>query len=291
MRTGWETFLEATISAGFTVSGTWPMQTELTNRMVGLGTNALASSIVLVCRRRDVCMPTTSRRQLIAEYRTKLPRAVRLLQSGNIAPVDLAQAAIGPGMEIYSRYAKVLDAAGAVVSVRQALALINQVLDEVLAEQEGDYDSDSRWAITWFEEYGFKEGEYGRAEILSKAKNTSVEGLVAAGIAESKRGKVRLWRPSELRSDWEPMEDTRLTTWEIVHHLIRVLETNGEEEAGKLVFQVRSSAERIRELCYRLYLICDRKKLPSEARAYNSLIQSWPEITRLAKVVEAFESS
>ncbi|MDF0643106.1 MAG: DUF1156 domain-containing protein [Nitrospira sp.] len=281
--TGWETFLDAVIHAGFGISGTWPMRTELSNRMISSGTNALASSIVLVCRPRAADMPTATRREFVAALKAELPQALRRLQEGNIAPVDLAQAAIGPGMAVYTRYAKVLDAEGKPLSVREALALINQTLDEVLAEQEGDFDADSRWALAWFEQSGFAPGDYGVAETLSKAKNTSVSGLVDAGILSSKAGKVRLLKPDELPKDWDPTSDQRLTNWEMVHHLIRVLESGGEGTAAQLVAKLGSKAETARELCYRLYALCERKKRAAEALSYNALVQSWPEITRLAR--------
>ena len=184
---------------------------------------------------------------------------------------------------MYSRYAKVLDAEGNPVSVRDALALINQTLDEVLAEQEGDFDADSRWALAWFEQQGFNEGEYGIAETLSKAKNTSINGLAEAGILTSKGGKVRLLKPQELPEDWDPQTDLRLPTWEVAHHLVRVLETGGEGAAAELVNRLGSKAEVARELCYRLYTLCERKQRAAEALWYNILVQSWPEITRLAR--------
>jgi len=281
--TGWDTFLAAVIEAGFAISGTWPMRTELSNRMIGSGTNALASSIVLVCRPRSVNAITTTRREFVTVLKAELPQALAHLQAGNIAPVDLAQAAIGPGMAVYPRYAKVLDADGKAVPVRAALALINQVLDESLAEQEGDFDADTRWALTWFEQMGFNDGDYGIAEQLSKSKNTAVQGLVEAGIILSKAGKVRLLKPAELPADWEPTIDTRLTVWEMVHQLIRVLEVSGESAAADLVAKLGSKAEIARELCYRLYTLCERKKRANEAMSYNGLVQSWPEITRLAQ--------
>lgn len=199
--------------------------------MIGRDTNALASSIVLVCRKRAVDAPTATRREFVATLKAELPTALRHLQEGNIAPVDLAQAAIGPGMAVYTRYAKVLDAEGKQLTVREALTLINEVLDETLAEQEGDFDAYSRWAITWFEQVGFEVGEYGMAEQLSKSKNISVSGLVEAGIVASKSGKVRLLKPD----DWDPATDQRLSSWETVHHLIRVLNTGGEGAAAKIV--------------------------------------------------------
>jgi len=250
--TGWDTFLAAVIEAGFAISGTWPMRTEMGNRMIGSGTNALASSIVLVCRQRAPNASTATRREFVATLKAELPEALRHLQAGNIAPVDLAQAAIGPGMAVYTRYAKVLDAEGKPLSVRAALALINQTLDEALAEQEGDFDADTRWALTWFEQTGFAEGDYGVAEQLSKSKNTAVAGLVEAGILLSKAGKVRLLKPAELPADWDPAIDTRLTIWEMVHQLIRVLEAGGESAAAALVAKLGSQAETARELCYRL---------------------------------------
>ncbi|MER2544470.1 MAG: DUF1156 domain-containing protein [Candidatus Accumulibacter phosphatis] len=280
--TGWDTFLAAVIEAGFAISGTWPMRTELSNRMIGSGTNALASSIVLVCRQRPATAPTATRRDFVTALKAELPQALAHLQAGNIAPVDLAQAAIGPGMAVYTRYAKVLDAEGKPLPVRSALALINQTLDEALAEQEGDFDADSRWALTWFDQTGFAEGDYGVAEQLSKSKNTSVGGLDEAGILVSRAGRVRLLKPAELPADWDPLTDKRLTHWEIVHQLIRALEYGGESAAAALVAKLGSKAETARELCYRLYTLCERKKRAVEAMAYNGLVQSWPEITRLA---------
>jgi len=167
--------------------------------------------------------------------------------------------------------------------VREALALINQTLDESLTEQEGDFDADSRWALAWFEHAGFAEGEYGVAETLSTAKNTSVAGLVEAGIVAAGRGTVRLLKADELAADWDPTTDPRLTAWETVHHLIRALETGGEGAAAVLVAELGDKAETARELCYDLYMLCERKKRAREALAYNGLVLSWPEITRLAR--------
>ncbi|HPD07512.1 MAG TPA: DUF1156 domain-containing protein [Candidatus Bipolaricaulis sp.] len=281
--TGWDTFLAAVIEAGFAVWGTWPIRTEKQGRVIGNDTNALASSIVLVCRRRPADAPVATRREFLTALKAELPAALARLQAGNIAPVDLAQAAIGPGMAVYTRFARVLDADGQPLPVRQALALINQVLDETLAEQEGDFDADTRWALAWFEQHGFAEGEFGVAETLSKAKNTSVQGMVEAGFLRSKAGKVRLLKPAELPEDWDPAVDTRLTVWETVHQLIRALEAGGEGAAADLVRVLGAKAETARELAYRLYTICERKKRAPEALAYNALVQSWPEILRLAR--------
>jgi putative DNA methylase len=279
--TGWETFLEAVIHAGFALSGTWPMRTERPTALK-TGTNALASSIILVCRPRAINAPTATRREFVTALKNELPLALAHLQRGNIAPVDLAQAAIGPGMAVYTRYAQVLDAEGTQLSVRQALALINVTLDEALTEQEGDFDADSRWALAWFEQHGFDEGDFGVADVLARAKNTSVQGLVNAGILKSSRGDVRLLRPSELAVNWDPSTDTRLSAWESVHQLIRVLELGGEGAAAELVAKLGSKAELARELCYRLYTLCERKKRAGEALSYNGLVQSFPELVRLA---------
>lgn len=281
--TGWETFLDAVIRAGFGISGTWPMRTEKSTRTIGIGANALASSIVLVCRQRVGTAATATRREFVAALKSELPVALHHLQEGNIAPVDLAQAAIGPGMAVYTRFARVLDAEGKPVSIREALALINQVLDETLAEQEGAFDADSRFAIAWFEQQGFEEGEFGVADVLARAKVTSVSGLAEAGILESKRGKVRLLKSAELPADWDPTKDQRLTHWEMVHQLIRALESGGEGAAASLVAKLGSKTETARELAYRLYSLCERKKRAAEALSYNALVQSWPEIIRLAQ--------
>jgi len=278
--TGWETMLESLISAGFQITGTWPLRTELGNRTVAMGTNALASSIVLVCRPRAENAPVTTRRDFLKELKRELPKALKELQKGNIAPVDLAQASIGPGMAIFSRYSRVLEADGSSMTVRTALALINQALDEYLAEQEAEYDPDTRWAVAWFEQYGFSEGPYGDAETLSKAKNTSVSGLEEAGILIARAGKVRLLKREELPEDWDPQSDQRLTVWEITQHLIRTMKKEGEPVAAKLLAKVGGLGEAARELAYRLYNICERKGWAKEAQEYNALIISWPELEK-----------
>jgi putative DNA methylase len=280
--TGWETFLEAVIRSGFALTGTWPMRTEKEGRAIGNGANALASSIILVCRKREASAPEATRREFLLALEKELAAAVADLQRGNVAPVDMQQAAIGPGMAIFTRYSQVLDADGKPLGVREALTLINQALDEVLAHQEGDFDSDTRWALAWFEQFGFTEGDYGIAETLSKAKNTSVEGIRLAGIGTHGKGKVRLFKPEELTADWNPDDDKRLTVWDMVHHLIRTLE-QGEEVAAGLLAQLGTRADIARELAYRLYSICERKKRSADALRYNALVQSWPELIRLAQ--------
>ena len=279
--TGWETFLEALISSGFAINGTWPIRTERPTGMK-VAVNALASSIVLVCRPRPSEAPLATRREFIDVLRAELPSAMLKMQAGNIAPVDLAQAAIGPGMAVFTRFKKVLDASGEAMSVREALAIINQTLDEVLAEQEGDFDADTRWTLAWFEQSSFAAGDFGIAETLSKAKNISVSGLVEAGILESRGGKVRLLRPSELPEDWNPEKEGSSTVWEATHHLVRVLD-KGEPAAAEMMAKIGTNAEAARELAYRLYRICDQKGRSQEALGYNSLVQSWPEISRLAQ--------
>ena len=281
--TGWEIFLDAVIEAGLSVAGTWPIRTEKQGRVIGINTNALASSIVLSCRARSANAQMATRREFIDALMEELPAALRTMQAESIAPVDLAQAAIGPGMAVFSRYARVLDVSGRPLSVRDALSLINQTLEEALAEQEGDFDADTRWAVAWFEQAGFNQGEFGVAETLSKAKNTSVDGMIEAGILNAGAGKVRLLRPAELPDDWNPETDTRRTVWEMVHHLIRVHSQSGEEEAAQLLAKLRADAEAARDLAYRLYRICEQKNRSQEALGYNALVQSWPEIARLAR--------
>ena len=281
--TGWDTFLSALVDEGFSIVGTWPVRTEQSGGLRNVGRNSLATSVVLVCRPRAASAPTATRREFATALKTELPPALAHLQRGNIAPVDLAQAAIGPGMAVYTRYDRVLDAEGKALSVREALSLINQTLDEALAEQEGDFDADTRWALAWFEQSGFAEGEFGVADVLARAKNTSVAGMVEAGILASGRGKVRLLKPAELPANWDPAADERLTTWETVHHLIRILEAGGEGAGAELVAKLGTKAETARELCYRLYALCERKKRAAEALSYNALVQSFPEITRLAR--------
>ncbi len=281
--TGWETFLGAVIHAGFAVTGTWPMRTENSTRLRGMESNALASSIVLACRPRVAESRPATRREFVDALKEELPAALRTMQAGSIAPVDLAQAAIGPGMAVFSRYARVLDVSGRPLSVRDALSLINQTLEEALAEQEGDFDADTRWAVAWFEQAGFLDDEFGVAETLSKAKNTSVDGMIEAGILKAGGGKVRLLRPHELPDDWDPRTDRRRTVWEMVHHLIRVHGQGGEMEAAQLLAKMPADAERARELAYRLYRICEQKNRAQEALGYNALVQSWPEIARLAR--------
>ena len=281
--TDWETFLEAVCHAGLDIRRTWPMRTENSSRLVGMGTNALASSIVLACRQRPRDAATATWREFRDTLERELPPALADLRKAGIAPVDLAQAAIGPGMAVFTRYAGVLYSTGKEMTVREALAVINEVLDETLAGQESEFDRDTRWASAWFRQHHFDEGDFGIANVLATAKNTSVEGLVEAGILRAGRGRVRLLRPEELPEDWDPATDRRLTVWEMVHHLVRVLDAEGERAAGNLLHRIGGQAETARALAHLLYAVCDRQKRPADARPYNALVRSWPEIARLAR--------
>ncbi|MGY2836726.1 DUF1156 domain-containing protein [Thermostichus sp. MS-CIW-41] len=285
--TGWETILEGLIQSNFSIDGTWPMRTEREARTRNIGSNALASSIVLVCRPRPADAPKATRRQFLAELKRELPEALKLLQQGSIAPVDLAQASIGPGMAIYSRYAAVLESDGSPLTVRTALQLINQYLDEYLSEQEGELDEGSRWATTWFAQYQFEPGPYGEAEVLSKARNVSIESLEELGILEAKAGKVRLLRREEIAQRKEKGADSlslllASSAWLITQTLIHTLDQKGEMGAAALLAALGDRGAVARDLAYRLYTLCEKKGWTQEALAYNTLVIAWPEINRLA---------
>lgn len=278
--TGWEVFLEALIQSGYALSGTWPVRTEGAGRMIGQGTNALASSIVLVCRKRESSAQAIPRRQFLRELKDELPIALEAMIGGRqgaspIAPVDLAQAAIGPGMAVFSRYSGVLEADGSKMNVHDALLLTNKVIDEYFSEAEGEMDLDTRFCVDWFQTYGFDHGSFGQADVLARAKGTSVDGLADAGVLESGGGDVRLFRFNEYPAMWNPETDNRLPVWEALHQLIRALREGGESEAGKLLGLMTERMEPIRQLAYRLYTLCERKGWAEEARAYNDLIASW----------------
>ena len=286
--TGWETFLAGIMQAGFQITGTWPMRTELGNKIgIVQGANMLASSVVLVCRPRPADAPRTTRGDFVRALKAETPAALRELQGGHIAPVDLQQAAIGPGMAVYSRYAAVLESDGRPMRVRTALALINEVLDDYLTEQEGTYDADTRWAVVWNEQHGFEPGPFGDAETLATAKNTSVSGLSEAGVVASGGGKVHLRARTELSAAWDPVADARLTVWESAQHLIRALEVEGEDAAAALLARLRQrsadTADAARDLAYRLFALCEKKGRAEEALAYNGLIVAWPTLERLAE--------
>ena len=277
--TGWETMLEGLLKAGFQITGTLPMRTEMKNRQVAMGTNALASSIVLVCRPRPSDASMVPRRDFIALLRRDLPDALRHLQQGNIAPVDLAQAAIGPGMAIFSRYSKILEPNGEPMRVRTALQIINNELDTYFAAQEGDLDSDTRFCVSWFEQYGMRESSFGDAEVLALARDISVEGIAESGVLQAHAGRVRLLSREEYPDEWDPTSDRRINTWECTQYLIKALDRGGEVEAARLANQLSSEqVENARGLAYRLFAICERKGWAQEAIAYNTLITSWTHI-------------
>lgn len=274
--TGWETFLEAVLRAGFSISGTWPMNTERDSRSIGLGTNALASSIVLVCRQRAVEAPTITRREFIRELNAALPDALLDMTRGGInspvAPVDLSQAIIGPGMAIFSQYTAVLEADGAPMSVKTALQLINRFF------AEDDFDHDTQFCLAWFDQQGWATAKFGDADVLARAKGTSVGGLVESGVVASSAGSLRLMRWAELAKDWNPEQDSRTPVWESLHQLIRALNQDGETAAGTLLARMPERADQMRALAYRLYTVCERKGWAEDARAYNELVTAWTSI-------------
>jgi putative DNA methylase len=286
---GWEKMLASLISAGCSIQGTWPVRTEQTGGLREAKRNALASSIVLVCRPRPSDAPLATRKEFMAALRRELPDALKNLQRGNIAPVDMAQAAIGPGMATFTRYSKVVESDASPMTVRTALGIINQVLDEVLAEQEGEFDTDTRWAVAWFDQFGMEEGAFGMAETLSKAKNTAVNGLEEGGIIRARSGKVRLLKREELSADWDPATDSRVSAWEVTQYLIHALETGGETAAATLLRKLGELGETARDLAYRLFHICERKGWASEAISYNGLVIAWPELSRLARTTPSTE--
>ena len=281
--TGWEVFLEGLLAARLAVVATWPIRTTTLTRSRGLQSNALASAICVVCRPRPEGITKTSKREFLLELRRGLQEALGQLQAASIAPVDLAQAAVGRGMAIFSLHEYVLESDGSSMTVGTALSIINQVLDDVLAEQEGDFDIDTRWAVAWFGAHGMDAGPYGDADTIAVAKNTSVSRLVKAGFLVAKAGQVRLKQWNELDPSRDPGTAVQLTVWEMVQYLCARLDNGGETSAAELVSKLGQKADAARELAYRLYIVCERKKRAAEALAYNGLVQSWPEITRLAR--------
>jgi len=280
--TGWVTFLDAVLRAGFQLTGTWPMRTEREARSVGLGANALASSIILVCRKRASDASSISRREFIRELNGVLPEALDEMTKGSgddrspVAPVDLSQAIIGPGMAVFSKYAAVLEADGSHMSVRTALQLINRFL------AEDDFDADTQFCLHWFEQHGWNEGVFGTADTLARGKGTSVDGIKEAGVIQSGGGKVRLLKWAEYPTDWDPRTDERMPVWEALHQLIRALKQGGESASGALLAALGGKAEAVRQLAYRLYTLCERLGQAEDARAYNELITSWTGIESAA---------
>lgn len=280
--TGWETFLHGLLTAGYSITATWPMRTEFGARMRAVGSNALASSIVLACRPREVSAPMASRGEFIAALKRELEPAVRILQLENIAPVDLAQSAMGPGISIYSRYARIVEADGSTMAVRSALGLINDALSEVLGGEESEFDADTRFALTWFEQFGHNPGKFGDADLLARAKNTTVDGVTEAGVVVSRDGNVRLVERVDLPADWDPATDRRFTVWEATQYLIRALDSSETDAAILLARLGTGVGDRARQLAYLLYRICDKKRWAEEAGWYNMLVTAWPELVRLA---------
>jgi putative DNA methylase len=287
--TGWETLLDGMIRSGWAITATWPMRSELSNRMLSQGTNALASSIVLALRPRPDEAPTTDRRGLIAALQEELPKALRELQQGRIAPVDLPQAAIGPGMAVFSRYASVIEADGLPMSVRSALARINEILDQVLNEQEGDFDAATRFAIAWYRQHGYGIGAFGDANNLANARNTTVEAMDRGGILTSAAGKVTLLSPTALPTDYDPAQDEQISAWEVLHHMVAALERDGVAEAGELLGTAGNrtdspiDADLVRELAFMLFPLAEKNGWTQDALAFNKLATSWPEIVDAAR--------
>ncbi len=279
--TGWETFLSGLIHSGWSISATWPLRTELITGVKGkLG--LLASSVVLACRPRQTSAALATRGEFIGALRAELAPAIRLLQVENIAPVDLAQSAIGPGIAIFSRFAKVVEADGSAMTVRAALGLINEVLSEILSGEESEFDAETRFALTWFEQFGHNPGPFGDADLLARAKNTTVGGVAEAGLVVNRDARVRLVEREDLRETWDPRLDDRLTVWEAAQHLIRSLESSEGDAAALLIRLGPGVGDRARQLAYLLYGVCERKRWAEGAASYNMLVTAWPEISRLA---------
>ncbi len=282
--TGWETLLEGMIRSGWEITSTWPVRTETSSRMVAQNANALASSIVLSLRPREDGGPTTDRRGFIAALEAELPDALRKLQQGQVAPVDLPQAAIGPGMAVFSRYSAVLEPDGAKMTVRSALARINEILDQVLNEQEGDFDSSSRFAIAWYRQHGYGVGKFGSADGLARARNTSVEVMDRNQILSSRAGNVQLLSPVSLSDEYDVLTDAHISSWEVLHHLIKILDSEGIEPAGSFL---RSALGRpdgavdvdlVKELGHLLFRIAEANGWTKDALNFNAIVTSWPEI-------------
>ena len=285
--TGWATFLQAVLEAGYAVVGTWPMRTEMANRMRGQGSNALANSVVLVCRKRVGSAETISRAEFVAALKRELPPAMEELQKANISPADMPQSAIGPGMAIFSRCEAVLEADDSLMTVKTALQLINRELDEYLGGIQGEFDADTRFAVIWFEQNGLAGGDYGTANSIATARGISVDSVKHAGIVESAAGKVRILKRDEIDAGWDPATDAHLTVWECCQHLVRELEQGGEQAAAILLRKIGPAhAEAAKDLAYCLYDICaNKRRNAAEAASYNGLIAVWSELTRQAAAI------
>ena len=293
VRTGWETLLEGMITSGWVVTATWPIRTEYASRVRAGGTNSLASSIVLACRPRNARSEAVNRRQFINALKAELPLALRNMQQGSVAPVDLAQATIGPGMAVFSRHSRVVEADGSDMTVRTALALINQVLDEVLEEQEGDFDADTRFCVKWFSQFGWNESASGEADVLARATNTAMDGLVRGGVFRAVAGKARLLTPEELSTTWDPLTDERVSVWEVVVRLAHALTEVGVDGAAPLFVAAgqRVDLDTAQELAYLLYALCEKKGWTESARLFNALGSSWSDVTTASRSLPRFEGT
>ena len=287
--TGWETLLEGMLTSGWMVTGTWPVRTERSGRVRDIGSNALASSIVLACRPRPTDSGITDRRGLIQALRDELPDALRTLEQGKVAPVDLRQAAIGPGMAVFSRYARVNEPDGSQMRVRAALSLINQVVDEKLSQLEGNVSADTRFCTEWYKQFGFDEGPFGTAETLSKGIDTSISGLERAEVLKSRAGKVKLLSVAELADEYDPATDDRTSEWEICLHLARVLQNQGTDAAARMMASARNvpgiELDDVKELAYLLYSIAEKKGWTETALLFNNLGTSWTDIEDASRKV------
>lgn len=283
--TGWHTLLEGLIDAGWEITATWPMRTERAARIVSFGTNALASSIVLACRPRPLDAPSTTRRAFVSRLKSELPQALRTLMQGAIAPVDLAQAAIGPGIAVFSLYARVREADGADMSVKDALLLINSTLDEVLGDQESDFDADTRFAIKWYRQYGWDQESSGIADQLARSSDTSVGALERGGIFEAKGGKARLLSPTQLEDDWDAAADDRVSVWEATVRLAAVMAKDGADKVAELlpIVQMRVSLDAVKELGFLLFHEAEKKKDTKDAILFNGLVSAWGDLNEQAR--------
>jgi putative DNA methylase len=284
--TAWDAIIEALIGAGLGVAGTWPIHGTGSSRQIGLGTNSLASYTAMVCRPRNADAGITDRPGFLRVLRAELPSAIRRMQEAAVPALDLTQAALGPGLSVFSRFAQVVEPSGEPMSVRTAIALINQVRSEALTEQQDEFDADTRWAVQWFEEYGFGEGPYDRAEVLFTGTDTSFDGLRRSGIIGSRPSKVWLLRPDDLPESWDPAADSRVPVWEVTMHLVRSLDRGGEDASARLLARSMGSRDEARDLAYRLADICERRRWAKEALAFDGLIVSWPEIARRAASIQ-----
>ena len=287
--TGWHTLLDGLIQSGWEITATWPMRSEAKNRLLAHGTNALASSILLACRPRPAEARAVARRAFVAALKSELPEALRTLMQGAIAPVDLAQAAIGPGISVFSRYAKVREADGSDMSVRDALQLINATLDEVLGEQESDLDSDTRFAVRWYRQYGWQADSSGIADQLARSSDTSLAELQRGGIFEAKGGKARLLSPTQLNEVWDPAADEHVSVWEATVRLAAVLAKDGVDKVAELLPAVgeKVSLDAVKELGFLLFHEAEKNKDTDDAILFNGLVSSWGDLNEQARQIVA----